>query len=154
MLTSRFIQFGRLGRWAWAAPASLLGLTLALLLALFTRTRWQVVNGVVEVAPGGAGRTVRPRWLNRLPFDAITLGHVVVGRHPARLQALRAHEHAHVRQYEHWGAFLLLAYPLASLCMLALGRRPYLDNPFEVQARAAESRGAGRVRHPPHHPCP
>lgn len=125
---------------AWAAPVSLLGLVLALWLSALARTRWQVVDGVIEVAPGSPSRVRRARWLNTLPFDAITLGHVVIGSSAASLQALRTHEHAHVRQYERWGVFLLIAYPVASLGMLVAGRRPYLDNPFEVQAREAETR--------------
>lgn len=125
---------------AWAAPVTLLGLTLALLLSLIARTRWQVVAGVIEVAPRDGSHAFGNRCLKKLPFDAITLGHVVIGSSTSCLRALRAHEHAHVRQYERWGVCLLIAYPAASLWMLARGRRPYLDNPFEVQARAAERR--------------
>lgn len=129
---------------AWAAPVTLLGLTLALVLSVVARTRWQVVAGVIEVSPRHAPAARGVGRLRRLPFDAITLGHVVIGSSPACLHALRTHEHAHVRQYERWGAFLLLAYPLASACMLVRGRRPYLDNPFEVQAREAERRSLPR----------
>jgi hypothetical protein len=132
----------RLACRVWASPASLLGVAVALFLSMCRRTRWRVVNGVLEVAPGDPDRLRRAPSLFELPFDAITLGHVVVGTHPDRLQALRAHEHAHVRQFERWGVFLLIAYPLASLCMLLKGRRPYVDNPFEVQAREAETRQA------------
>lgn len=128
---------------AWAAPVTLLGLVLALLLSAVVRTRWHVVTGVIEVAPRRGSPSSGARGLRRLPFDAITLGHVVIGSSLAGLRALRAHEHAHVRQYERWGVFLLIAYPVASACMLALGRRPYLDNPFEVQARNAETRRPG-----------
>lgn len=125
---------------AWAAPVTLLGLALALALSVIARTRWQVVAGVIEVAPRLGKPSIGARCLRKLPFDAITMGHVVIGSSAASLQALRAHEHAHVRQYERWGVFLLIAYPLASLGMLVAGRRPYLDNPFEVQARDAETR--------------
>lgn len=125
---------------AWAAPVTLLGLALALALSVIARTRWQVVAGVIEVAPRQGRPSIGARFLRKLPFDAITLGHVVIGSSAASLQALRTHEHAHVRQYERWGVFLLIAYPVASACMLVLGRRPYLDNPFEVQARKAETR--------------
>jgi hypothetical protein len=48
---------------------------------------------------------------------------------------VRAHEQAHVRQYERWGLFFFVAYPAASLWQLLRCRRPYLDNWFEVQAR-------------------
>lgn len=48
-----------------------------------------------------------------------------------------AHELVHVDQWERWGPFLALAYPLASLSALARGRRAYRDNPFEIAARRA-----------------
>ena len=53
----------------------------------------------------------------------------------SKLERLRAHEHAHVRQYEQWGIFFLLAYPAASVWQWLRGRRAYVDNWFEVQAR-------------------
>jgi hypothetical protein len=85
--------------------------------------------------------------LRRLPFAAITLGHVIVGISAAQLERLRAHEHEHVRQYERWGAVFLLAYPAASIAALLRGERPYWDNRFERQAcRAAEAElAAGAV---------
>jgi hypothetical protein len=51
-----------------------------------------------------------------------------------------------VRQYERWGAFFLLAYPAASLWQLLRGRRAHRDNPFEIEARDAESRAHERAR--------
>lgn len=129
---------------AWAAPVTLLGLMLALVLSVIARTRWQVVAGVIEVAPRDGCHAIGARCWQKLPFDAITLGHVVIGSSTSCLQALREHEHAHVRQCERWGVFLLIAYPLASAFMLLTGRRPYLDNPFEVQAREAGARGTQR----------
>lgn len=125
---------------AWAAPVTLLGLALGLALSVIARARWQVVAGVIEIAPRHGRPSIGARFLRKLPFNAITLGHVVIGSSAASLQALRTHEHAHVRQYERWGVFLLIAYPLASLGLLVVGRRPYLDNPFEVQAREEETR--------------
>jgi len=62
---------------------------------------------------------------------------VVIAATPGDQDRLRAHERVHVRQYERWGALLLLAYPAESFWQLLLGRRPYLDNRFEVQARAS-----------------
>lgn len=88
-------------------------------------------EGVLEIALWRR-RAPPPRFV---PFEAITFGHVVLGRSRAALMHLRAHEHAHVAQYERWGAVFLLAYPLASLTQWLRGRRAYLDNPFEVQAR-------------------
>jgi len=70
--------------------------------------------------------------------DAITLGHIVIGRNARSLEATRAHERAHVRQYEFWGPLFLPAYLIAGLCALGRGCHPYFDNRFERQARAAE----------------
>jgi hypothetical protein len=125
----------RLLAYLWAAPCSVLGLVLALPM-LITGARMRPQQGVIEVAwrhgPTGA------RW----PFVAITFGHVVLGRSHRELAQLRAHEHAHVRQYERWGALFLLLYPASSLWQWLRGRRPYLDKVFEVEARACE-RGFG-----------
>lgn len=117
-----------LWRYLWAAPASAVGLLLALPLWL-AGGRAQRCDGVLEVAA--------PPWrhLARLPFCAITLGHVVLGISPAVLAQWRQHEHVHVRQYERWGGLMLLAYPAASLWLWLCGKRPYLDNPFEREAR-------------------
>jgi hypothetical protein len=117
--------------YAWAAPCSALGLILALPM-LITGARLQPQHGVLEVA-WRHGRT-----LSGWPFVAITFGHVVLGRSHAELARLRAHEHAHVRQYERWGALFLLLYPASSLWQWLRGRRAYLDNVFEVDARAHE----------------
>jgi len=129
----------------WAAPASLVGLLLAvpvLVSSLLPRSlklshglvRWH--SGVLEVAGG------LPGWLlsRRLPFSgpvaAITLGHVVLACSPAALVATRLHERVHVAQYERWGGLFFLAYALASLLAWLRGEHPYLGNVFEVEARA------------------
>lgn len=124
-------------RYLWATPASAIGLLLALPL-LLAGGRAQRVNGVLEVAA--------PAWrpLARLPFCAITLGHVVLGISPAVLAHWRQHEHIHVRQYERWGGLMLLAYPAASLWLWLRGKRPYLDNPFEREARGETRQRARR----------
>jgi hypothetical protein len=126
-------------RYLWAAPCTLVGVLLGSV-AWLLRARWRVVQGVLEVSllnrpPGPA----RPRR-DTLPFRAITLGHVVIGVDAAELRRWRAHEHVHVRQYERWGLLFFVAYPLASLWQLLRGRRPYWDNPFEVQARQCAER--------------
>jgi len=71
-----------LWRYLWAAPASAVGLLLALPLWL-AGGRAQRCAGVLEVAA--------PPWrhLARLPFCAITLGHVVLGVSPAVLAQWR-----------------------------------------------------------------
>lgn len=123
----------RFWRRAWAAPCTLLGLTFAALPLALGFAHAQVVDGVVEIAMRKATRLTR----RCLPFNAITFGHCVLALDAGSLERLRAHEHAHVRQYEHWGLVFLLAYPLASLWQLLRGRRAYFDNPFEIHARRA-----------------
>lgn len=92
-------------------------------------------SGALEIGGGHLGR-----WVSRLRppfcFSAITLGHVILGTDHATLAAVRAHEQVHVRQYERWGPFFAPAYLLSSLAQLLRGRRPYLDNRFECEARA------------------
>ena len=77
----------------------------------------------------------RLRWVRRLPFNAITLGHLIAAVSAAELQRLSRHERAHVAQYERWGLLFFVAYPAASLWQWVHGRRAYFDNGFEVQAR-------------------
>jgi hypothetical protein len=128
-LTEQAVRFIR---YLWAAPCTLAGLMLiapAFLVGAFARR----VDGVIEIAAPAAMQG--SRWLESLPFNAITLGHMVFATSVMELERLRAHEHAHVRQYEQWGIFFLLAYPAASVWQWLRGRRAYVDNWFEVQAR-------------------
>lgn len=97
-----------------------------------------MVGGVIEVALREPGQS--RRFLRALPFSGITFGHTVIATTAQELDRLRVHEHEHVRQYELWGVAFFLAYPLESLWQLLRGRRPYLDNRFEIQARAKEGR--------------
>lgn len=69
-------------------------------------------------------------------FEAITLGHVILGLDRCCLDASRAHEQVHVRQYEHWGPLFVPAYLIAGAWQWARGRHPYHDNPFEREAYA------------------
>ena len=127
---SRLLRFAR---YAWASPCTFVGLLLVAPTFLFG-TRARVVHGVIEVAnPLYEGPDEHKQLL--WPFRAITFGHVVIAHKAADLDLLRAHEHAHVRQYERWGIFFFAAYPLASLWQLLRGQRPYFDNWFEVEAR-------------------
>jgi hypothetical protein len=111
----------------------LLGLALTAFSLLFGAAP-KLRAGVLEV-------TLEPRRRPRdqvdlvLPFVAVTLGHVVIARSTADQRRLRAHESIHVAQYERWGPLFLVAYPAESMLQFLLGRRPYLDNRFEVQAR-------------------
>lgn len=113
---------------------------LAVVIAVFTKLDWQVVDGVIEVCPLHPRSLPKRPLLAAWPFAAITFGHVVAGISGDHLARLRRHEHAHVRQYERWGVFFLLAYPAAGAWQLLRGRRAHWDNPFEVEARNEERR--------------
>src|SRR5271157_890427 len=64
----------RLARYTWAAPTTLVGLV-AGTLTLATGGRVQHRRGALEFHGGFA------RWFaNRIGFDAMTLGHVILGR--------------------------------------------------------------------------
>jgi hypothetical protein len=116
-------------RYAWALPATALGLLTAAV-AFMTGSRFSVVGGVVEVAGGrfvdAVARSSR--------FNAITLGHVVIGRSESVLCRCRLHERVHVRQYERWGILFFPLYLGSSLFQILRGRHPYWDNRFERQA--------------------
>jgi hypothetical protein len=117
----------------WAAPASAVGIVLAALLGV-TGGRACLRAGVLEVT-WRSSLSACPRFALRYPFRAITLGHVVLAFTHQELEVMRAHELAHVRQYELWGPFFLPAYAASSAWQLLRGRDPYMDNWFEVQAR-------------------
>lgn len=125
-------------RYAWASPATLLGLA-ATALACATGATVRRVDDVLEVA---GGRTAG--WLARVPgsrrFVAMTLGHVVLGASHETLAAHRAHEHEHVRQYERWGVFFFPGYLASSAIHWVLGNDPYWHNGFECKAREAARR--------------
>lgn len=120
-------------RVAWAAPCSAIGLVLGGVL-LLAGGRARVVDGAVEIALRPA-RADCGRRLAACKFRAITFGHVILGVTGAELDAYRAHEQVHVRQYERLGPLFLLAYPLASLWAWWRGGDPYWHNRFEVEAR-------------------
>lgn len=130
-ITSRLIVY------AWALPNTMLGALLGVLI-LCLGGRVKIQSGVAEFS----GRPVRycvERLPRRCRFDAITLGHVILGVSESALGRHREHEQVHVRQYEKWGVFLLPAYLLSSAWQLVCGRSPYGDNFFERQAFAITS---------------
>ncbi len=131
-------------RWIWALPATAVGLAAAGC-ALCFGARPRIVEGVVEI---GGGRLAR--WTRALPsvlrFEAITLGHIVIGCSDTALARLRDHERVHVRQYERWGLFFFPAYLGSSLWQLLRGRHPYFDNRFEVEAFRTAAAAPARPR--------
>lgn len=122
-------QLRRFAGYVWASPASAIGLVFALPLLLLGASLRRH-SGVLEVAfsqPSGRKR--------RIPFDAITFGHVILGRSMSVLDKLRSHEMVHVRQFERWGPLLFIAYPVSSLVEVLWGGDWYSSNYFEMQAR-------------------
>lgn len=133
-------------RYLWALPVTLLGV-LVVVMARSSGGSVQKVDGVLESAGGWPARILRRGFPFSGAVAAMTLGHVVVGVSLDALSATRAHERAHVQQFERWGMLLLVLYPLAGLLALLRGGNPYRDNIFELEARAAEmapSREPGR----------
>ena len=92
----------------WASPVTLLGLLLAGVL-IATRGRSSRLGGVLEVHGGWAARFGASAVPLAGGAEAITLGHVIVGRSAASLDRWRAHERVHVRQCERWGPLFLPA---------------------------------------------
>ncbi len=118
----------------WASPYTALGLLIGLI-GICTGGYGRIRGPVVEFYGGGV------RWLlRRFPHGqftlAFTLGHTVLGQTDAALDICREHELVHVRQFERWGPLMGPAYLGCSLVLWLMGRRPYLDNPFERQAYA------------------
>ena len=125
-------------RYLWPLPVTLLGMLIALL-ARSSGGVMQRVDGVLESAGGWPARVLRLGFPFSGAVAAITLGHVVLGVSFDALAATRAHERAHVRQFERWGLLMLVLYPLAGLWAWLRGGHPYRDNWFERDARAAET---------------
>jgi hypothetical protein len=131
----RYLSYLRLGsHLLWAAPCTLLGLALSFF-ALLAGGRMRWADGALEcyLEEGALAQ-----WLRRFqPFAAITLGHVIVALQAEDLRRWHTHERVHVRQYEKWGAFMLLAYPAASAWAWLNGQDAYLGNCFEREAYQA-----------------
>lgn len=117
-------------RYLWALPNTALGLVLGGL--SFQRPR--IVEGVVVFD----GKVRGFLWaFSKSRWRAITYGHVVLSSRPLEGR-LRAHELAHVRQYELLGPLFLPVY----LAIFAV--RGYRRHPMEVAAsRAASVKPAG-----------
>lgn len=130
--------------YAWASPATLIGLVFALP-AWLAGARMTVVDGVLEVSGKPIGRVIA--WLPApLRFNAMALGHIVIGIDQATLAECRVHERVHVRQYENWGPLFFPLYVASSVWQLLRGRDPYWYNHFERQAYREETRRGRRLR--------
>ena len=134
-------------RYAWAAPASAVGLALSLF-ACALGANAEVVDGTLEVGGGRFGGFVSrlPRFLQ---FGAITFGHVIVGVDRGELNRSRAHERVHVGQYERWGILFFPLYLGPSLRLFLRGRQPYWENHFERDARRKVAAAARPGSQPP-----
>lgn len=126
---------GKLLRYIWAGPTTVLGLPLAALALRGGSVK--LVDGVVEAQ----GPILAWALARLVPLgsgaQAITLGHVVLARNARVLEVTRAHERVHVAQYERWGALFVPAYLAAGAWALIRGGHPYFDNRFEREAEAA-----------------
>lgn len=114
----------------WASPWTLAGALMGLL-CLLSGGRARIISGVAEFSGGVTGWGLRHLGPG---FSALTLGHVIIGQNIDCLTRCRAHELVHVRQYERWGILFVPCYLLSSLGLWVVGKRPYLDNPFEIEA--------------------
>ena len=124
-------------RYAWASPATLVGLLFSIF-ALAAGARPCLVGGVLEVG-GGHLRHLMALLPRRAGFAAITFGHVVIGLDHSLLRRVRAHELIHVQQYERWGVLFFPLYVTSSLVEFLCGADPYRDNAFEREAYAKTS---------------
>jgi hypothetical protein len=116
----------------WAAPYSLIGLTIGAV-GLCTGGHGRIRGRVVEFYGGAVSWFVRHLPLGEFTL-ALTLGHTILGQTDAALDISRKHEMVHVRQFERWGPFMGPAYLVCALVLYLIGRRPYQDNPFEREA--------------------
>jgi hypothetical protein len=130
----------------WALPTTAVGLLVFVLSSIATRgTRYQVVDGVLEIHGGLVTGLLKHGTLLEHGASAMTLGHVVLGRDEWALELTRDHERVHVRQCERWGPLFLPAYVIASGIVFLRGGRAYLDNPFEREAYGLTSDNRGRA---------
>ena len=118
-------------RYLWASPTTLLGLILGGV-ALLSGGRARRRGGTLEFHGGWLGKLLA---VTPAGATAMTVGHVILGRHPEGLDRCRSHELVHVRQAEMLGPLFIPAYFAASFWALLRGRHLYRDNWFEVDAR-------------------
>ena len=123
-------------KYAWASPATALGLLLGLF-AIISGGRLRFRGGVTEVSGGLVGWLLRGNrfWQGGA---AMALGHVILARDAISLERSRPHEFVHVRQFERWGVFLLPASLLIVWWLAWKGYDSHLDHPFEQEAYGAQ----------------
>jgi hypothetical protein len=127
------MRFLRSWVYLWALPTTAIGLVLgAPALVSGGTMRW--VDGVLEIHGGFVAHFLSEWTLLEGGAEAMTLGHIVLGRDRHSLEWTRAHERVHVRQCERWGPLFLPAYGVASLVAMMRGKDAYLDNRFEREA--------------------
>lgn len=121
-------------RYLWALPNTTLGLVLGVL--SFQRPRLD--RGVVVFDRARRGFL----WVfSKTPWSAITYGHVILATRTLE-GTLRAHERAHVRQYEALGPLFLPVY----LGIFAV--RGYRRHPMELAASRAALEAGPRPAEP------
>lgn len=127
----------KLVRYIWAFPTTSIGL-LMVALALVSKGRLRIVDGVIEVYGGLVSFLLKHCVPLKGGAEAMTLGHVVLGRSQRSLERTRKHERVHVRQCEQWGPAFLFAYFASGIVALLTGKDAYQDNYFERKAIEGE----------------
>ncbi len=135
-------QLRYFARYLWAFPASCIGLLIVPLVMISGGTI-AFCAGIIE-AEGGILAVILSGIFSRFRIDAITFGHVVLGRSPESIVRCRAHERIHVRQYEKWGPIFPFLYLFSSAVAIVRGEDPYLNNIFEQEAFFNEGMNAGK----------
>jgi hypothetical protein len=120
--------------WLWASPASVIGLIVGAV-GLCTGGKAKRIGPTLEFWGGAVAHLLQCRFIHA---RGMTLGHVILGVSGTTLEDIRLHEWVHVRQYDRWGPLFLPAYLLSSAVLWLAGRDAYWENPFEVEAYAAD----------------
>jgi hypothetical protein len=124
----------------WALPLTVLGI----LAAYLGGAKFHCLGplGTLVFVVRAAGRGLCWRFFGTFSMAAYTWGACITlgSTRLIRDAAFVRHECEHVKQAMHWGAFFPVAYILAGLDALCIGRSFYADNYFERAARAAEEK--------------
>lgn len=117
----------------WASPNTLFGLALGCLLGARPK-HFRFHQGTIGIYGPGIARI-----LGHCPIQggawAMTLGHTILACDEQAYKLTFSHEYVHVRQYEWLGPFFIPIYFGESAWQWCRGRRAYIDNRLEVQAR-------------------